>query len=154
MVVVDGKGVPLGITIASASPAEVTLVDQTLATIRVPRSGRGRPRSRPSRMIGDKAYDSDPLRARLAQRSIELIAASIESDSSTSPGWSETATIQAKMDCGADLCLAGFVSTIGRPLRAVSATLSRILPFRLRLGGPQGVMKPLLDSMTSVQKWG
>ena len=74
MVVVDGKGVPLGITIASASPAEVTLVDKTLATVRVPRGGRGRPRSRPPRMIADKAYDSDPLRARLARRGIELIA--------------------------------------------------------------------------------
>ena len=42
--------------------------------IRVPRDGRGRPRNKPKRVIADKAYDADPLRERLAQRHIELIA--------------------------------------------------------------------------------
>ena len=74
MVVVDGEGVPLGNYLDAASPAEVTLVEATLATIAVPRAGPGRPRTRPERLIGDKAYDSDPLRERLAARGIELIA--------------------------------------------------------------------------------
>lgn len=73
MVVVDGEGVPLGGAIASASPAEVTLLEPTLETIRVPRGGPGRPRSKPERVIADRAYDSDPLRERLAHRGIELI---------------------------------------------------------------------------------
>jgi transposase len=73
LVVVDGQGVPLGIRLESASPAEVTLLEPTLATIAVPRSGPGRPRQRPERLIADKAYDSDPLRARLKRRGIELI---------------------------------------------------------------------------------
>ncbi len=34
----------------------------------------GRPRQKPMRVIADKAYDSDPLRERLARRGIELIA--------------------------------------------------------------------------------
>lgn len=74
MVVVDGKGLPLGVFLASASPAEVTLVHPTLATIAVPRSGPGRPKSKPGRLIGDKAYDSEALRDALAHRGIELIA--------------------------------------------------------------------------------
>jgi len=74
MVVVDGKGVPLGISIASASPAEVTLVPQTLNTIAVPRPRGGRPRKRPDNLIGDKGYDSDALRADLAERGIHLIS--------------------------------------------------------------------------------
>jgi transposase len=74
MVVVDGKGVPLGVFLASASPAEVTLVHPTLATIAVPRNGPGRPRSKPDRLIADKAYDSEALRADLARRQIDLIA--------------------------------------------------------------------------------
>jgi transposase len=74
MVVVDGQGVPLGVHLDSASPAEVNLLELTLATIAVPRVGPGRPRQKPERVITDKAYDSDPLRARLARRGIELIA--------------------------------------------------------------------------------
>ena len=74
MVVADGKGLPLGSALAAASPAEVTLVEATLQAIAVPRSGPGRPRQKPDRLIGDKAYDSDPLRAQLAARDIELIA--------------------------------------------------------------------------------
>jgi IS5 family transposase len=74
MVVVDGKGIPLGIHLASASPAEVTLVEATLNTIAVPRGGPGRPRSRPERLVGDKAYDSDRLREELRRRGIELIS--------------------------------------------------------------------------------
>src|SRR3989338_4187209 len=74
MVVADGAGLPLGSTLAAASPGEVTLVDQTLAAIAVPRAGPGHPRQKPDRLIGDKAYDSDPLRTRLAQRGIELIS--------------------------------------------------------------------------------
>ncbi len=63
----------MGIHLDSASPAEVTLLEPTLATIAVPRSGRGRPRQKPERVIADKAYDSDPLRSRLKRRGIELI---------------------------------------------------------------------------------
>jgi transposase len=75
MVVVDGRGVPLGDYLHSASPAEVRLAETTLATIRVGRRHRaGRPRQKPVRVIADKAYDSDPLRERLARRGIELIA--------------------------------------------------------------------------------
>src|SRR5262249_26985518 len=73
MVVVDGKGVPLGTTIHSASPAEVKLLEGTMSTIAVPRSGPGRPRNKPDRLIADKAYDSDALRQRLKCRGVELI---------------------------------------------------------------------------------
>lgn len=73
MVVVDGQGVPLGIHLESACPAEVKLLEPTLAKIAVPRAGRGRPRQKPQRLIADKAYDSDPLRFRLKHRGIELI---------------------------------------------------------------------------------
>jgi len=73
MVVVDGAGVPLGIQLGSASPAEVKLAESTLAQISVPQK-RGRPRKRPLRVIADRAYDSDPLRWRLLQRGILLIS--------------------------------------------------------------------------------
>jgi transposase len=74
MVVVDGQGVPLGSQLTSASPAEVKLAEATLDAIAVPRGGRGRPQKRPLRVIADRAYDSDPLRWRLRQRGLLLIA--------------------------------------------------------------------------------
>jgi transposase len=75
MVVVDGEGVPLGKQLYSASPNEVRLAEETLASICVTRRHRaGRPREKTQRVIADRAYDSDPLRERLAARGIELIA--------------------------------------------------------------------------------
>jgi transposase len=75
MVVVDGQGIPLGEQLYSASPNEVRLAEETLASIRVTRRHRGgRPRQKPQRVIADRAYDSDPLRQRWAVRGIELIA--------------------------------------------------------------------------------
>jgi transposase len=68
MVLVDGTGTPLGAYLDAASPAEVTLLEQTLDTVAV-----GRPRKRPDRLIADRGYDSNPLRARLAHRGIEPI---------------------------------------------------------------------------------
>ena len=72
MVLVDGGGLPLGVRLESASPAEVTLAEATLAEVKVPRP-RGRPRQKPKRVIADRAYDSDPLRERLKKKGIDLI---------------------------------------------------------------------------------
>lgn len=75
MVVVDGRGIPLGDHLCSASPSEVRLAETTLAAIRVARRHHpGRPRQKPLRVIADKGYDSDALRARLRRRGILLIA--------------------------------------------------------------------------------
>ena len=66
MAVADSAGLPLAIYTESASPHEVTLVADTLLQSFVA--------EQPARLIGDKAYDSDPLDAELAERGIELIA--------------------------------------------------------------------------------
>lgn len=51
----------------------MTLIEETLETVAVPRRGRGRPRKNPRRLVYDMAADSDPLRQRLKKRGIELI---------------------------------------------------------------------------------
>jgi transposase len=67
MAIADGHGLPIAIWVGSASPHEVTLVDQTLDARFV--------EQQPQRLIGDKAYDSDGLDDRLRRRrQIELIA--------------------------------------------------------------------------------
>jgi hypothetical protein len=55
MVLVDGAGTPLGLLVAAASPAEVPLLDATLATVHVSRAHpAGRPRQRSDRLIADR----------------------------------------------------------------------------------------------------
>ncbi len=67
MAIADRSGLPVAAWITSASPAEVTLVEETLDA--------GFLRVAPDRLIGDKAYESDALDQRLwKERQIELIA--------------------------------------------------------------------------------
>ncbi len=73
MVVVDGNGIPVGAQLASAQLAECRLAESTLAAVKVPRQGRGRPRSHMKRIIADRGYDSDALRKRFKARGTELI---------------------------------------------------------------------------------
>ena len=73
MVVADGKGIPLGNHLDSASPAEVTLIETTLDKAVIPRKRAGHPKRRKERLIYDKAADSDQLRERLKSRGIELV---------------------------------------------------------------------------------
>jgi transposase len=73
MVLSDGRGVPLGVHIDSATPAENKLIEKTLTMVRIPRR-RGRPKTKVKRIIADKGYDDDPLRWRLWNRGIELIS--------------------------------------------------------------------------------
>jgi transposase len=71
LVLVDGAGTPLGAYWEAASPAEVTLLERTLETVAVRRLHQaGRPRKRPERLIADRAYDSNGLRAALVRRGI------------------------------------------------------------------------------------
>lgn len=66
MAVADGAGVPVAVHTASASPHEVTLAEGTVE--------QRFTEDIPERLIGDLAYDSDPLDAKLAEQGIELIA--------------------------------------------------------------------------------
>jgi transposase len=66
MLLTDGHGLPTGNLIASASPHEVTLIEPLLACRVI--------RRRPRKLIYDAAADSDPLRVRLLNRGIDLIA--------------------------------------------------------------------------------
>ena len=67
MAVADGNGLPVAVCTSSASPAEVKLVSQTLEQRFIV--------DVPERLVGDKAYDSDPLDEEvLNQFGTEMIA--------------------------------------------------------------------------------
>ena len=74
MVLADGAGTPLGVHLEAASPSEVKLLQQTLEIVKVKKRRRGRGGGhKPKRLIGDRAYDSDPARALLVKPEIEPI---------------------------------------------------------------------------------
>src|SRR5262249_55032551 len=62
---VDGAGTPLGAYLDAASPAEVTLLEKTLASHPI--------RGKPERLIGDRGYDSNAVRRFLKRRGIQPI---------------------------------------------------------------------------------
>lgn len=121
LVVVDGQGVPLGKHLASASPHESTLIEATLDQSFAPRKLQ--------RLIDDKAADSEPLRQRLADRGIDLIAP--QSPQEADARWTQAAPLQTPLDCRADFRLAGQLPSPGRALRAQASNLQRLLSSRL-----------------------
>jgi transposase len=67
MAIVNRRSLPLAVHVASASPAEIRLVEPTLNDRFI--------ETYPPRLIGDKAYDSDPMDAQLEDAfGIALIA--------------------------------------------------------------------------------
>ena len=66
MAMADRAGLPLAIPTESATHHEVILVPATMAARFVDEP--------PQRLIGDRAYDSDPMDRYLARQGIELIA--------------------------------------------------------------------------------
>jgi hypothetical protein len=66
MAVADSSSLPIAVSLVSASPHEVTLVEQTLEARFV--------EEKPKRLLGIRAYDSDPLDAELGLQSIGMIA--------------------------------------------------------------------------------
>jgi transposase len=66
MAVTDAGGTVLSVSVESASPHEVKLVEKVLEERFI--------EPLPEKLIGDKAYDSDPLDQILQQQGIDMIA--------------------------------------------------------------------------------
>ncbi|MEU3290432.1 IS5 family transposase [Streptomyces longwoodensis] len=66
----DGKGRPFALLITPGQRHDSTCAQTLLDRIGVPRTGPGRPRRRPDRVIADKAYSSRGLRSYLRKRGI------------------------------------------------------------------------------------
>ena len=68
----DGSGLPLAFTLTPGQRHELTAFERTLKAVRLP-SPRGRPRTRPKHLAGDKAYSYRPMFAYLRQRRIRPV---------------------------------------------------------------------------------
>ena len=66
---VDGRGLPLVIAVAAGQANDAPALLPLLAQLRVTRP-LGRPRTRPDRLRGDKAYSSRAIRTHLRERGI------------------------------------------------------------------------------------
>ena len=68
----DGHGLPLSLWLTGGNVNDVSELPAVLAGIRVPRVGRGRPRTRPDGLIADKGYSSRANRRLLARRGVKV----------------------------------------------------------------------------------
>ena len=62
---VDGRGLPPAVALTPGNVNDCTVFPQVLSAITVPRTGAGRPRCRPDRLIADKAYSAKAIRRSL-----------------------------------------------------------------------------------------
>ena len=69
----EGGGKPLTIQITAGQRHEQTMFELLMETGVVKRAGRGRPRLRPKRVVGDKGYSSQHIRHYLRRRGIGVV---------------------------------------------------------------------------------
>lgn len=71
--VVDGNGVPLAAKVTPGQAHESKLLEPVLEAVRLKRRGRGRPRTRPKAVAGDKGYSYPRIRAYLRRRGTRAV---------------------------------------------------------------------------------
>ena len=65
---VEGRGVPLSISLTGANRHDITQLLNLVESIPPVKGRRGRPRRKPKRVQGDRAYDSEPHRRALKKK--------------------------------------------------------------------------------------
>ena len=68
----DGHGRPIAAGLTGGNVNDTTMLEPVLGDICIPRRGRGRSRTRPDRLLGDKGYSSRANRRLLARRGIAV----------------------------------------------------------------------------------
>ncbi|MBT2522545.1 transposase [Arthrobacter sp. ISL-28] len=64
---VDGKGRPLVLLVAPGQGGDAPMFTHLMDHLKIKRAGPGRPRTRPDRVRGDKAYSSRAIRGPVAR---------------------------------------------------------------------------------------
>jgi transposase len=70
---VDGAGRPLVVLVSAGQSHDSPVFEYLLAHLKVARASGGRPRTRPDRVRGDKAYSSRATRSHLRRRHIVAV---------------------------------------------------------------------------------
>ncbi|MET9175502.1 IS5 family transposase [Streptomyces misionensis] len=69
----DSHARPLALHVTAGQAGDAPAFEAVMAGIRVPRSGRGRPRTRPEAVLADRAYSSRAIRGHLRHRGIRAV---------------------------------------------------------------------------------
>ncbi|MHC3394788.1 IS5 family transposase [Streptomyces noursei] len=69
----DGGARPLAFTVTAGQAGDAPAFETVMSRIRVPRSGPGRPRTRPFAVLADRAYSSRAIRCHLRRRGIRAV---------------------------------------------------------------------------------
>ncbi|WPW17388.1 IS5 family transposase [Streptomyces griseoincarnatus] len=69
----DSHARPLALRVTAGQAGDAPAFETVMADIRVPRSGPGRPRTRPDVVLADRAYSSRAIREHLRQRGIRAV---------------------------------------------------------------------------------
>ncbi|WTG15513.1 IS5 family transposase [Streptomyces decoyicus] len=69
----DGRARPLAFTLTAGQAGDAPTFEKVMTLIRVPRTGPGRPRTRPEAVLADRAYSSRAIRAQLRRRGIRTV---------------------------------------------------------------------------------
>nr|WSW49338.1 IS5 family transposase [Streptomyces sp. NBC_01001] len=69
----DDLARPLALTVTAGHTGDAPAFEAAMARIRVPRSGPGRPRTRPLAVLADRAYSSRAIRSHLRRRGIRAV---------------------------------------------------------------------------------
>lgn len=71
----EGKGKPIAIMVTAGERHEQSAFEALMDTAAIKRAGRGRPRIRPDRVVGDKGYSGKKIRTYLRNRGIGAVIA-------------------------------------------------------------------------------
>jgi transposase len=71
--ITEGRGLPMTLHLTGGNIADCTAFEAVMAKLRLPRSGAGRPRTRPDALLGDKGYSSKKIRTYLRRRGITAV---------------------------------------------------------------------------------
>jgi transposase len=79
----DGHARPLALRVTAGQAGDAPAFETVMASIGVPRSGPGRPRTRPDAVLADRAYSSRAIRSHLRRRGIRAVISSRPTRSAT-----------------------------------------------------------------------
>ncbi|MFI9730461.1 transposase [Streptomyces sp. NPDC052092] len=82
----DSRARSLALRVTAGQAGDASAFETVMTAIRVPRSGPGRPRTRPDLVLADRAYSPRAIRSHLRRRGIRAVSRQLSDQSATASG--------------------------------------------------------------------